>query len=251
MTRIVFGHPLYGAELRLGRARQLIGTMRRQYERWQSAIQAADPRQEFSYEGGYLLFRPELRAINLRHVPRISITLGETIYNIRAALDYLVYSIARASNEGVEVDETQFPLSGSKDGYWNLRWTGADPVTEKNRPGTLNNIPKDVADDLAHYQPFSGCAWAILLSSLSNADKHRSLTTLTTHYEFRPTGESIVEEHPYTHDKSIQRLGEIEVGLLLPTGEDVVESADLVQREVRALIRSYAGRFEFPPPRFI
>ena len=142
MTRIVFGHPLYGAELRLARSRQLVGTMRRQYERWEAAIQAADPRQEFTLEGGYLLFRPELHTLNLQHVPRISITLGETIYNIRAALDYLVYSIVRASNEGVEIDETQFPLSKHADRYWDLRWTGAAPATRKNDKRSLNNIPK-------------------------------------------------------------------------------------------------------------
>lgn len=112
-------------------------------------------------------------------------------------------------------------------------------------------MPKEVVDDLAHYQPFSQCAWAVLLRSLSNADKHRSLTTLTVHFNFRPSGETVVEIHPHTGKESIQRLGDVDVSLSLPTGEDVVESADLVQREARALIRSYAGRFVFPPPRFV
>jgi hypothetical protein len=248
---IVFGHPLYGAELRLARARQLIGTMRRQYERWESAIEAADLRQEFSFQTGFLLTRPELQHLNRHHVPRISLTLGETIYNIRAALDYLVYSVVRASNEGVEIDETQFPLSESERGYWKLRWTGTDPIAHKNQPQSLNKMPQDVADDLAHYQPFSDCAWAILLRSLSNADKHRYLTTLTASFNFRPSGETVVEIHPDTGQESIKRIGEVEVGLSLPTGEDVVEAADLVQREARALIRRYASRFTFPPPRFV
>jgi hypothetical protein len=250
-SRIVFGHPLYGAELRLARARQLRGTMRRQYQRWAEAQRAADTHQEFSHRHGHVLLRTELRAINRQHVPRISITLGETVYNIRAALDYLVYSIVRACNEGVEVDETQFPLSASEDGYWKLRWTGADPQTGKNPPRFLNNIPKDVAEDLAHYQPFSGCAWAVLLRSLSNADKHRSLTTLTAHFNFIGSGEVVIEEHPHTGTKSVQRLGDLDVGLFLPTEEDVIDASDLAQREARALIRSYAGRFEFPPPRFV
>ena len=115
-SEIKFGHPLYGAELRLARARQLIGTMRRQQRRWAEATLGAEFHQEFAHETGHLLLRPELRAINLRHVPRISITLGETVYNIRAALDYLVYSIVRASNGAVEIDETQFPLSVTEEG---------------------------------------------------------------------------------------------------------------------------------------
>src|SRR4029079_220589 len=127
-----------------------------------------------------------------------------------------VSSIARACNEGAEVDESQFPLAESEEGYWKLRWTGADPQTGKNPPGSLNNIPKDVADDLAHYQPFSGCAWAILLRSLSNADKHRTLTTLTANFDFVPADETVIEVGPDTGKESVRDIGNVEVGLFLP-----------------------------------
>lgn len=245
---IPFGHPLHGAELRLARARQLIGTLNRQYARWGDAH--GNVRVGLDEARSLLHVAPEIPQLERdRLVPRISITVGETAYNIRSSLDYLIYAIARTNNYLREVRGTQFPLEDYEEMYW-ARWTGKTPDGKKVAQ-FLRKVPRGVAEDLAHYQPFSGCKWAELLRDLSNPDKHRHLTTLNTRATFKPDTLGLGIVDPNTKQQSIHFKGRIEVSVFLPTGEDVVDALHLVQGEARALVRSYAGRFQLPGPRWV
>jgi hypothetical protein len=250
VTRIEFGHPLYGAELRLARARRLIGTMNRQYQQWANAHKDSGWNKRFEKETGNLTLTPAFSGARHVYVPRISITLGETAYNVRSALDYLVYSIARASNRGIEVSGIQFPIEDSDARYW-MRWTGKDPKSGRDVPKWLNKIPKDVADNLAHCQPFSHCRWAELLRDISNPDKHRHLTTLNISNTFISDRPVLGVIDTKTNRHTFHLRGQIEVGVSLQTGEDIIDAAKLVESEARALVRSYAGRFKLPPPGFV
>ncbi len=250
--RITYGHPLYGAELRLARARQLIGTMHRQYQRWANVHESPEVKQSFNPGTGVLNIQPMIHKASVIYVPRISLTLGEVNYNVRSALDFLVYSIARACNNGVEVKGTQFPLEDEESTYW-MRWTGKAPKTGKPiRPNAhwLKGIPKDVADNLAHYQPWQ-CDWTKLLREISNLDKHRHLTTLTTTTRLVPERPIRRVIDPVNRTQSFHLKGQVEVSVALPDGMDVVYAAHLIQSEARALIRSYAGRFKLPAPGFV
>jgi hypothetical protein len=248
--RITYGHPLYGAELRLARARQLIGTLHRQYARWANLHDKAEIAQRFDRDRGVLNLQPLIHPSSVIHVPRMSLTVGEIAYNVRSALDFLVYSIARASNNGVEVDGTQFPMEDSESRYW-ARWTGTDAKTQNKVARYLDKIPKDVADDLAHYQPFANCGWIKLLRDISNRDKHRHLHTLTTTTKLIPEQPIRRVIDPIKNAQSLHIDGQIEVSVFLPTGEDIVDAAHLIQSEARALVRSYARRFKIPPPGFV
>jgi hypothetical protein len=248
--RITFGHPLYGAELRLARARQLIGTLHRQYQRWANLHEEPEIAQRFDRDRGVLNIQPLIHRESVIRVPRMSLTVGEIAYNVRSALDFLVYSIARANNNGVEVDGTQFPMEDVESRYWG-RWSGTDDTTGRRIARYLDKIPKTVADDLAHYQPFANCRWAELLRDISNRDKHRHLSTLTTSTKLVPDEPIRRVIDPVKNAQSFHLKGQIEVGVFLPTGEDVIDAAHLIQGEARALIRSYAGRFKIPPPGFI
>ena len=50
--------------------------------------------------------------------PTFGIRVGEAIYNLRAALDYLVYELAILDSGNVQ-QGTQFPIEDTKDG---VRW---------------------------------------------------------------------------------------------------------------------------------
>ncbi len=101
--------------------------------------------------------------------PGISVVLGEVIYNLRAALDYLVYELAFLDS-GLEQDGTQFPIESSKGGF-------ASRCDETRDRGVylrgLSQAHKDAIKDL---QPCYGCHWTKLLADISNPDKHRKLT---------------------------------------------------------------------------
>jgi len=194
------------------------------------------------------------KSVVTRHqASRSSITLGEVIYNVRSALDFLVYSIARANNDGVELDGTQFPLEDHAGAYW-TRWTGKNakgkPINAKAH--WLKNIPKAVAVDLEHYQPYA-CSWTKLIRDVSNRDKHRHLSTLTVTLGFRPTARPVRPIDPVDEKQAfVFPSGIVEIGIYLPDGgQDVLDAAHLIQREARALIRSYARIFKLPPPGLI
>lgn len=248
MRRILYGHPLCGADLRLRRARQNIGTLNRQLQRWTDAhgrqpIRATVDEAERKINFSVPVAREEVELLH-----RATISVGETAYNVRSALDYLVYSIARGSNSGHHVSGTQFPMEDSEDGYWS-RWTGKAPDGRKIRR-YLNKVPKDVANDLAHYQPFAHCVWIELLKDISNPDKHSQLTIFNSETQLIPHRlRGYV--NPHTGTQAIDFEGVVRVDVTLTTGEDVVEALQLIHSEAAALIRSYSGHFQLNPSRFV
>ena len=252
-SRIEFGHPLHGAELRLARARRLIGTMHRQYQRYADTHERSGWNGRLDRATGNLALSPKLSDERYVHVPRISITLGEVAYNVRSAMDFLVYSIARATNNGIEVRGTQFPLESTSHRYW-ARWTGRDVKTSQRVPRMLNKIPQEVAKDLANYQPFAKCIWAELPTVISSPDKHRHLTTLGTSAEFIPDRPVLRVIDAKSGSQTIHLKGKVQISVTLEfRGDtiDVIDASNLVQREATALIRSYASRFQLPGPRFV
>ena len=56
---------------------------------------------------------------------------------------------------------------------------------------------------------------------------------------------------PNTGLETVHLSGEVEVVVQLDTGEEIVGAFQVIEREARALIRSYAGRFQFEPTRFV
>jgi hypothetical protein len=180
-------------------------------------------------------------------LPLASVTIGETVYNLRAALDYLIFEIARANNGGKNVSGTQFPIESSEETYW-ARSTGKTP-DGKRVAQYLRKVPQPVVADLAQYQPFAGCEWTRMMQALSNADKHQAPSGLRSNSEFIQKSPILLERDPETGDERQVVIGDVEVQVFLTTGEDVVDTLKLLQRETRALIRSYANLFqvtEFP-----
>jgi hypothetical protein len=101
--------------------------------------------------------------------PILSILVGETIYNLRAALDYFMYELVyldcrkRKSN-------TNFPIKNAKE-EWNKF------VSPGGETGLwFNSLTSEHQTAIKDLQPCFGCAWVGELSGLSNPDKHRRLT---------------------------------------------------------------------------
>jgi hypothetical protein len=100
---------------------------------------------------------------------KTGIVIGEICYNLRAALDYLVYELAR--RDGTIKERTQFPLSISPDGWGRekkaLLKAGIDPC----HIATIESL-----------QPYNGCKWTNALARVSNSDKHRVIQVHTGVY---------------------------------------------------------------------
>jgi hypothetical protein len=94
--------------------------------------------------------------------PRLSILIGETIYNLRAALDYLVYALV-AHDSGQPKAGTQFPIVDTPDEF------------ERRKKTWLNGVNLAHITQIERLQPYKGCDWTRLLRDISNPDKHRYL----------------------------------------------------------------------------
>jgi hypothetical protein len=92
----------------------------------------------------------------------IPILTGEIIYNLRSALDYLVFKLAQLDS-GVEQEGTQFPIVDA----------------QKDWPSNVGRLLKGVNNAhvvaIERLQPYNGCDWSRRLRDLSNPDKHRHL----------------------------------------------------------------------------
>ncbi len=95
--------------------------------------------------------------------PRIGILVGEICYNLRAALDYLVYELARLDS-GVIQDGTQFPIQNT-----------AQDFRQRCRTFLKEVNPSHVAA-IERLQPYNGCRWTKVLADICNPDKHRQIS---------------------------------------------------------------------------
>jgi hypothetical protein len=127
------------------------------------------------------LARGEVRDVQIdwsrSHLPpslRIGIIAGEALYNLRAALDYLVFALAWLDSGRVQ-RHTQFPTADTLE-----QW-------RKQKTSRLKGVNVKHRGMIERYQPSRGCDWTRMLRELSNPDKHRTLTSVSAQFqgEFR------------------------------------------------------------------
>jgi hypothetical protein len=228
-------------EMRVKRARQLIGTLNRQLQRWVDAHQdfitiGRDPSGQFALV---------LDRMDATHLTRASITMGEVVYNLRSALDFTVYELA-VIGTGKPVRYTQFPIEDRPE-VFEMRITGLRPDGSRANANQryLRGIRTPAVDVIRDLQPCQGCAWTKALRDLSNPDKHMHLPNLQS--RVTPTiHESRIDPEPETglHSISVRYDAEVEVRFL-NDGLPVVETLEALHREVKAgvaLLKSVADR---------
>lgn len=105
--------------------------------------------------------------------PKWAIYMGEAIYNLRAALDYLVYSLAYLDS-GSEQKGTQFPIVDSPEDFQRLLNSRKTPLSG------VSNVHVAALEGLQPYPGRDGLdsLWLAQLRDFSNPDKHRRLTIL-------------------------------------------------------------------------
>jgi hypothetical protein len=164
-------HPLDAAMQRVGRAQEHFCELQRHI---------AEIRQNYA-ETTRIYFDPSpphectvYPPPKISNPPIISIVLGEICYNLRSALDYLIFELARQDSGAVQ-DGTQFPIDHSPEQF------------EKNKRSRLKGLSVAHIAAIEGFQPYKACNWTKVLRDLSNPDKHRALTDrgLTFNVEVR------------------------------------------------------------------
>jgi hypothetical protein len=108
--------------------------------------------------------------------PILSILIGETIYNLRAALDYLVHELFLLDTGEVH-NSTKFLIVDSKK-EWHSHLPSPTTTRKQLRKMWLHRLTAAHRAALKALQPYHGCKWTQRLRNLSNPDKHRRLLTI-------------------------------------------------------------------------
>lgn len=114
------------------------------------------------------------------HVPQIPpdlpLAISDAIHNLRAAMDYLVYQLAKLDSGQFQTG-TQFPIEDAKI----ATAPGGNIVGfDISKKKMLKGLSPDHIDRLEQLQPYKGVDWTKHLRDISNPDKHRDLTPITS-----------------------------------------------------------------------
>lgn len=117
--------------------------------------------------------------------PIFSILVGEIIYNLRAALDYL--ACALAFKDSGKSMRAQFPIVNSPQDFESWK---------KHRGKGINCAHGTALEKL---QPYNRCDWARILRDISDDDKHNRLVFVTRHI----LGQTMFTDEPIDPTKII------------------------------------------------
>jgi hypothetical protein len=160
-------HPLDGAYERVNGAREHLDTLKPLIRDFSQEVSKGVT---LNYKMGVSIVRGQKRRVPIGNAkmtqgatpPRISRLIGEVVQNLRTALDYLVYELARFDAKTI-VENTQFVIVDSEKDFqknlWHLRGLTGEHIAAFKR-----------------LQPFDGCQWTKRIADLSNPDKHCHLT---------------------------------------------------------------------------
>lgn len=240
MTRL---HPLFGAEQRVDRAAQHIGELRERLQEWadlhpKSLKPTLDPETgRWSWE--------EITPLPVEELGKSSVVIGDALFNLRASLDYLVYQLA-VLGKREEVFGSQFPIEDSRD-MFEGRITGKHPGTKKKVAHYLRYVPDGAIELIRVLQPCYGCGWTAQLRDLSNPDKHRTLSALSSRGEWYADvgGVATTETDEGT---TIEIGGHFQVAITFGRGgPDALDTLELLEREVRETVALFKRGFDMRP----
>ena len=163
----------------------------------------------------------------------LGILIGEAIYNLRAALDYLIYELAFFDSGSIQKG-TQFPIEDTE-----KRWNIAAYGSSKRRP-LLEGLNKGHKTAIKGLQPCCGCEWTGTLRRISNPDKHRTLTVV------RPQkgiwfGETMggTPHVLSTSSESVDVDIEVTFQVQFDDGTPVIETLEVLHSKVTSVLDSF------------
>jgi hypothetical protein len=235
-------HPLDGALLRVKRAEKRLGDLQAglsglteaERDAFDRTVLVVDKETKTPKEGRKLI--EALHPKPKEAPPIFSVLVGETVYNLRAALDYLIYALAE-HDFGKPVAGTQFPIEDTPHGFAGRK---------KTYLGGVNAAHIAAIEQL---QPYKGCDWTRRLRSISNPDKHRHLTSVQN----RNDVQSVFVQDPNNTIYSAQRFGPGEgkmyvrrfasVQVVFNDGKSVIETLQILQSEVGKTLLAFKPEF--------
>jgi len=106
----------------------------------------------------------------------VGVIIGEIVYNLRAALDYLIYELAFLDSGSIQ-NNTQFPIEDNATAFQRRKtWNRLPTSSSQGRPGFIQHLSGSHQAAIEKLQPCSGVNWMKVLREISDPDKHRRLS---------------------------------------------------------------------------
>ena len=173
---------------------------------------------------------------------RVLILIGEICYNLRSALDYLIYELTKLDHGRAPQFFTQFPIEDSPKKF------------QGRRKGYLQGLNERHVAMIESLQPYSGAEWTRTLRELSNPDKHREFTQNRGALEFWVliSGEDIEfdtlpspiqrAEHPRTREQVDLKV-HITGSIAFLDGSPVIETLAKLILKVSETLEAFKSEF--------
>jgi hypothetical protein len=161
--------------------------------------------------------------------PLISILVGEIIYNLRAALDYLIYELGCFDSKCI-VEKTQFVIVDAPNDF----------LRESNR--RLKGLDAKHIASIERLQPYHGMQWLATLRDISNPDKHAHLAIANAPSKIvkksKADSPAILLEMPMNVNY------EVSIQIVFADGTPVIETLEKLVIKVRELLELFDSEFE-------
>lgn len=158
----------------------------------------------------------------------LTILIGETIYNLRAALDYLIYELAQLDSKQI-IEGTQFPIEGSKKRF------------DSRRENFLKGVSDEHIAVIKGLQPCYGCQWTKMLQSISNPDKHREFTIISRGVDIGimpGSTEAIIANQP------VDVKAGVSVNVAFSDGTPIIETLEQLHSEITKVLDLFKPKFK-------
>jgi hypothetical protein len=158
-------HPLFGAELRFIRADRHIRDAHLLIDQFGVACEdhvVTDDNGNIRFSGW-----PDIPV-------ELPVIVSDAIHNMRAALDYIVFELAKHDSGKVQ-NGTQFPIEHVK-----VHPTNPARGFDARKTTYLKGLKQRHIDAIEWLQPYKGVEWTKTLRDISNPDKHRELIVLSS-----------------------------------------------------------------------
>jgi hypothetical protein len=236
-------HPLDSAFERVNRASEHFSEFKRRVAVWNNAQYHAaewqfDPQDPSKISVGLSKIIP---------MPlRIGTLLGEICYNLRTALDYVIFELAKLDSSGIPQDGTQFPIEDAPKGF---AW--------RQKRGWLKGLNSAHIAAIEALQPYNACNWTKALRDISNPDKHRNITNfagdmslkaimrigdIDEAFESAP-GTVSHKRHPVTGEEVYVKL-HLTTEVQLRDGTPVIETLEIVKLKISETLEAFKPEFK-------
>ncbi len=171
------GLDLSSSTAKIIRALEHVDTLEAELRAWLKVTPTYGLRFDITAETGWcsVMLTPQKGVVE----PRFGVLLGDVVHNLRSALDYVVASLVEASNSTL-VARHKFPIYADKTRY--LKEVGTPAAPRSTGPLGGVRFGGELIESVQPYkrqpEPRVVQLWAV--HRLSNADKHRQLTTSVT-----------------------------------------------------------------------